>query len=221
MIPMNVITHARRWALATLAVALLSGCAGKIRSPEALRSRYADALRRDDPEAAYALLAPEVRETTPYEEFRERWKAQATERAQILESMDGAGKREQTAVHGGETVHEGDAILRWVKVDGGYQIVDGLPGMPNMSTPAASIRSLVAAIRASDVSVLTLLLGEDLTTIVHNEWKRRADTLEALVRKPGAIEYTPDMRRALLRYEPGRALTLEQSEYGWKIISIQ
>ncbi len=213
---------APRWALTGLALALVVSCArGKIRSPEALRARYADALRKDDPDAAYALLAPEVRETTSIDEFRERWAAQATEREQTLAAIEALEDSDRAAIRGGQTVHEDDQVIRWVDVDGQYQIVEGLPGTPNMSTPAATIRSLIAAIRSADTGVLTVLLGEDLTALVHKEWKRRADTIEALVRKPGAIEYTPDMRRALLRYEPGRALTLEQSAQGWKIISIQ
>ncbi len=215
-------TSAPRWALLGLALVLVGGCArSKIRSPEALRARYAEALRKDDPDAAYALLAPELRETTSIDEFRERWAAQAAERKATLAAIESLEANKRAAIRGGQTVHADDQVLRWVNVDGTYQIVEGLPGTPNMSTPAATIRSLIAAIRSADTGVLTVLLGEDLTSLVHKEWKRRADTIEALVRKPGAIEYTPDMRRALLRYEPGRALTLEQSAQGWKIISIQ
>ena len=92
---------------------------------------------------------------------------------------------------------------------------------PKPPTFRATIRALIAAIRGSDTSSLSALIGEDLAGQIREEWKRRADTLETLIATPGAIEYTPDMRRALLRYEPGRAVTLEQSPTGWKIISLK
>jgi hypothetical protein len=201
--------------------ASLLGCARakKIRSPEDLRDRYADALERDDPDAAYELLTRELQAQTTRDEFRARWRGHAAEHKKIATEI-----RSQDApapVYAARTIHEHDVILRWVKIDGAYQIVDGLPGVANISTPAAAIRSLIAAIRASDTQALAALIGDDLAEEIRDAWRRRAETLEDLVAQPGAIEFTPNMRRALLRYEPGRALTLEQSPGGWKIISLE
>ena len=56
---------------------------------------------------------------------------------------------------------------------------------------------------------------------LRDDWSRRADLLEQLLTQPGAIEYTTGMQRAILRYEPGHALTLEQTPQGWRILSLQ
>lgn len=211
-------------ALAFLALALLATPAcktgGGARSPEALRDAYAKALARDDPEAAYALLSPELRATTSKEAFVLRWKSQAEERSAAKAALDTLPKTLQAPQLAGETTHDG-AVLTWAMVSGRYQIVSGLPGLPDLSTPASAVRALIAAIRRADLGALSALLTDDLSVRVRDDWNRRADLLEQLLAQPGAIEFTPGMQRAILRYEPGHALTLEQTPQGWRILSLQ
>lgn len=193
---------------------------GGARSPEALRDAYARALARDDPEAAYALLSPEVRATTPKEAFVARWKAQAEERAAAKAALDTLPPGLSPALKAGETVH-GESVLRWVEVDGRYQIVEGLPGLPDLSTPAAAVRAFIAAVRSADLAALSALMTDDLSARFRDDWNRRADLLEQIIAQPGAIEYSKGMERAVLRYEPGHSLTLEQTPQGWRILSLQ
>ena len=52
---------ARALLTLTAVLALAPACRSTgARSPEALRDAYAQALRKDDPDAAYALLSPEL-----------------------------------------------------------------------------------------------------------------------------------------------------------------
>jgi hypothetical protein len=193
---------------------------GGARSPEALRDAYARALANDDPAAAYALLAPELRAATSKQAFVARWKSQAAERAAARAAVDTLPAGLKTPVLGGETVHD-QAVLTWARVGGAYQIVGGLPGLPDLSTPASAVRALIGALRRADLSALSALLTDDLSSRLQDDWHRRADLLEQLLAQPGAIEFTPGMQRAILRYEPGRALTLEQTPQGWRILSLQ
>ncbi|HEY8380318.1 MAG TPA: hypothetical protein VIK91_27720, partial [Nannocystis sp.] len=205
-----------------LAVLALVACrsAGGARSPEALRDAYARALAADDPAAAYALLAPELQAATPREEFEARWKAQAAERSAARAALETLPPALKAPIRGGETVHDG-AILRWAEVGGTYQILTGLPGLPDLATPAGAIRAFIAAVRRADLAALSALLTDDLSARLRDDWNRRADLLEQLLQQPGAIEYTPGMERAILRYEPGHALTLEQTPQGWRIVALQ
>lgn len=210
-----------RSAILLAAVAALAcRASGGPSSPEGLRDAYARALARDDAAAAYALLSPELRAATTKEAFVARWKAQAEERAAAKAALETLPKPLQSPQLAGETVHDG-AVLRWAVVNGRYQIVSGLPGLPDLSTPASAVRALIAAIRRADLSALSALLTDDLSVRLRDDWNRRADLLEQLLAQPGAIEYSPGMQRAILRYEPGHALTLEQTPQGWRILSIQ
>ena len=212
----------RPLTVALLALLAVSACRGSrgARSPEALRDAYAQALKRDDPDAAYALLSPELQARTPRAEFRTRWKAQAGERAAAQTALTNLPKAQHAAISGGQTVHA-DRILTWAEVAGGYQIVAGLPGLPDSSTPAQTIRALVAAIRGADLRNLEALVSDELAARLRDDWGRRTALIEALLEQPGAIEYSSDMQRAVLRYESGRALTLEQSPAGWRLTALQ
>lgn len=190
------------------------------RSPEALRDAYAQALRRDDPAAAYALLSPQLQAATTRAAFAARWKAQTREREAALAAIKGLPPTHRAAILGGQTVH-GDRVLAWVQVAGHYQIVHGLPGVPDISTPAQAIRAFLAAVRSADLHTLEVLISDDLAARLRDDWNRRATIIEALLEQPGSIEYSSDMLRAVLRYEPGRALTLEQSPAGWRLTALQ
>jgi len=190
------------------------------RSPEALRDAYAQALRRDDADAAYALLSPELQAATPRAAFRARWQAQAVERAEAQTAIADLPPALRAPVAGGQTTH-GAHVLTWAEVAGHYQIVAGLPGLPDSSTPAQAIRSFLAAVRSADLRHLEALVSDELAARLRDDWGRRAALIEALLDQPGAIEYSSDMQRAVLRYEPGRALTLEQSPAGWRLTALQ
>ena len=190
------------------------------RSPEALRDAYAQALRRDDPAAAYALLSPQIQAATTRAAFATRWKAQTRERQVALAAIKSLPPTHRAAILGGHTIH-GDRVLAWVRVAGHYQIVHGLPGLPDSSTPAQAIRAFLAAVRSADLHTLEALVSDDLAARLRDDWNRRATVIEALLEQPGAIEYSSDMLRAVLRYEPGRALTLEQSPAGWRLTALQ
>lgn len=206
--------------VAALVLGLTACRSSGARSPEALRDAYAQALRRDDPDAAYALLAPELQAKTSKAAFRARWRAQAAERAAARAAIGDLPATHRAAIPGGQTVH-GDRVLTWAQVAGRWQIVDGLPGLPDSSTPSQAIRAFLAAVRSADLHTLEALVSDELAARLRDDWNRRASVIEALLEQPGAIEYSSDMQRAVLRYEPGRALTLEQSEAGWRLTALQ
>lgn len=206
--------------LLLLALVLAACRSSGARSPELLRDAYAQALRKDDPDAAYALLSPQVQATTTPEAFRARWQAQSAERSEATAALEALPKTHQRPIPGGQTVH-GDRVLRWAEVGGKYQIVDGLPGLPDTSTPAQAIRAFLAALRAADLHTLESLVDDDLATRLADDWNRRATAIETLLAQPGALEFSNDMQRAVLRYEPGRALTLEQTPVGWRLTALQ
>src|SRR5262245_28653576 len=86
-------------ARALIFAALLAGCARTPR-PEAstVLTRYLAAESRDDPHAAYGLLADSVRKQVPEREFVARWRAAASERqAQAAAMRERSDKLDERA----------------------------------------------------------------------------------------------------------------------------
>ena len=207
--------------VAALALAALACVPRSARSPQKLRDAHVAALKADDPAAAYALLSPELRAATPKAEFEARWKADAAEREAAVKAAESLDPALATPLHGGTTTHAGGRVLRWTQVDDELQVVDGLPGRPDTSTPAQAVRAFVAAVRRAELAEVKGLLGEGLLEAVDEDWSERVDAIERALDEPGALDLSADLRRAELRYEAGRALTLEQTPQGWRITGLR
>ncbi len=204
----------------SLALPFAAGCKpNPRRGPEQLREAYLDALEANDPDAAYELLAPDVQARVSREEFRARWESQADERAKLIEQ----GRSVETdPIMSGTTAHPGGRVVRWVEVDGQFVIASGLPGIPDVSTPDATVRALIAALRARDEHALVGLVEEELLAETREELEIRLEAMEDALTSPGAFDYTPDMMRAVLRYARGRSIVLERGEDDlWKIVAIE
>ncbi len=191
------------------------------RSPEQLRDAHVAALEANNPAAAYALLSPEVRAATPFEEFKARWDADAAEHAAAIEAAKTLPPPLRAPIHGGTTVHDNGIVLRWTQVGDRLMVSEGLPGRPDTSTPAQAIRAFILAVRRADLSGIRAVLGEPLIEAIEEDWNARVDAIEEALEEPGALDLSPDLRRAELRYEAGRVLTLEQTAQGWRITSLR
>jgi hypothetical protein len=214
-------TSTRTITMLTLAL-LGSACAvGAKRSPEGLRDAYAAALRADDPDAAYDLLAPDVQARTDITEFRARWAKNASQHETALKAIDKLDADRRTAVLTGTTTHEGGVVIHWTRTSQGFLVVDGLPGVPDTSTPAATARALIAALRGISSAQLERVLATDMLEHIGEDWNARADAIEAALEEPGSLSYSADNSRAVLRYGGGRAITFEQTTGGWRVIELR
>lgn len=200
----------------------LSACAaGAKRSPEGLRDAYANALRADDPDAAYALLAPEAQARTSIEDFRARWAKNSDRHEPALTAIRELDDDRQAAVLTGTTTHAGGVVLRWTHTSAGFLVVDGLPGVPDTSTPAATARALIAALRSISSTQLERILAEDMLERLGEDWNARAFAIEAALEDPASLSYSPDNSRAVLRYAGGRTITFEQTSLGWRVAELR
>lgn len=214
---------AKHLSIVTLALVLTStACAaGAKRSPEGLRDAYAAALRSDDPDAAYALLAPEVQARTDIEEFRKRWKQSESQHEAALKALDELDEDRQAPVMTGTTTHPGGVVIHWTHTNQGFLVVDGLPGIPDTSTPAATARALVAVLRGISSAQLERVLATEMLEQLGEDWSARADAIEAALEEPGSLSYSADNSRAVLRYGGGRAITFEQTTGGWRVSELR
>lgn len=213
----------RGWILVlALALPSVAGCAPRgSRSPEAARDAYLDALRKDDPEAAYALLAPDVRARVDYASFLARWKADGAERKATLDAAKAIDRGRVVAGHTATTVHEDGVVLQWAELDDRWFVTGGLPPASRASTPAEAIRSFLGALGVGPLGNAQAFLSAELADALREDWAARTEAIEAALARPGAIELSEDLLRAQLRYEPQRVIVLEQTPRGWAITSIE
>lgn len=205
-----------------LCAALAPGCAaGAKRSPEGLRDAYAASLRSNDADAAYALLAPDVQARTDIEAFRARWEQNESQHKTQLEAISSIDDDRKTPVLTGTTTHAGGAVLHWTFTSLGFLVVDGLPGIPDTSTPAATARALISVLRGVSDIQLERVLATEMVERLGDDWTARAEAIEAALEEPGAISYSADNSRAVLRYASGRAITFEQTSQGWRVAELR
>jgi hypothetical protein len=191
------------------------------RSPQALRQAHVDALAKNDPKAAYELLAPEVKATVDYPTFLARWKADQKERAATVAAAKKLPAALKDPVKGGTSVHDGGVVIGWTEIDGRWLAVSGLPGDRVAATPSEAIRGFITASRTADLAGIERYLAPDLAESIRRDFAARVESIEAALAKPGAIELSDDLRRAQLRYEPSRVITLEQTPQGWRITALE
>jgi len=175
------------------------------------------ALERNDPKAAYALLDPEVQARTSTQEFTHRWTTHATERSHLVVRMQASAPRNVRAtLESTSATHDG-RVLRWLEHGGHHYIVSGLPLLPNTSTPAQTVGALATALRRLDWNAIRALVTPELAARLESDMDARARAVAAALAQPGAFELSGDLRRAVLRYAPGRAIILEQKADGWRV----
>lgn len=214
-------TGCLRLAVGLLLVAGLGCSHGQSRSPARLRDAHVEALAANDAAAAYALLAPQVQARVSFEEFEARWKADAAEHRQTVTAARSLPAELQAPLHGGTTLHGGGRALHWTQVDDELQVTAGLPGRPDTSTPAQTVRAFIGAVRRAELGEVRSLLGESLLAALEEDWSTRVDAIERALEEPGALDLSADLQRAELRYEGNRVLTLEQTRQGWRITGLR
>jgi hypothetical protein len=213
-----------RSAVVLLAVLLTASSAcqrRQTRGPEGVRDAWVAALASGDAKAAYALLAPSVRARVKFDDFAARWKQDAKQRARMVAQAKALPDDLELVARNASSVHDGGLVLRWTRVGDEWLVVDGLPGARAASTPAAAIRGFIAAMSGAQLQRAQRYLADELVDALHDDWSARVEAIESALARPGSIELSEDLSHAQLRYEPQRAITLEQTARGWRITALE
>ncbi len=211
----------KRLVVLTLPLALFGCKRPEHRSPEQLREAYVETLPSNDAAGAYAMLSPEAQAEVPFDEFEGRWATDAAQRKERAGAASAMSEEDGVGLRGGTTAHDGGRVLTWSELDGHYYVTSGLPGTPQTTTPAQTVRALIAAVRKSEFGGVRSLLGDSLAEALAEDWQSRVDAIEEALDRPGSIELSADLRQAELRYDTGKALTLEQTPSGWRITALE
>ncbi len=178
-------------------------------------ARWRQAIAKNDPHAAYALLSSALRARTSEADFTLQWKAaQADLSAQ------------QEALHGPLTVRRAEGDLSdgraWplVRDPDRWRIASTRPLEPGGDTPEDALRRLVAAVEARDFDAVVALLAEPLRTTLEQALADRLARLKAAIRR-GAFDATGASSSAgsaaRIRYDPRYHLDLVEENGRWRV----
>ncbi|TPV94673.1 MAG: nuclear transport factor 2 family protein [Myxococcales bacterium FL481] len=190
-------------------------------TPDALREAYAQAIRDDDPDAAFELLSHEAQQRVGREAFRANWRAHRAELEATAREIDQLDAATAEPVWYGTTSHPSGRVVRWESIDGHYRAVDGLPERADLSSPQRAISELVAALRRSGSTPLAAIATEELNARIDRRWLDTADAIERALADPRALEVADDGTHAVLTYGAGRYLVLQQIDGQWRVDELE
>lgn len=207
------------------AVALLAACGprgagkGSVASPAPELRAWIDAVKRDDPKAAWGLLAASRQKQTSYADFERRWKESKVERERQAAALE-SGLRDEPSLGERATVQlVGDKKATLLHESGEWHMEQPLMGSARASSPQEALRLFAAAVEARSFDGALRLLTStrrdglvELLTLFETGVKTHAG---------GEIEITGD--RAILKWNDGKKrwkITLRQENGEWRIDDI-
>lgn len=144
-------------AVTALCSLALAACASG--TPQDVVAEYGKAVQASNPKAAYALLAPELREETPYPEFLEQWR----ERRQALVGAAPGFQdaRDTPAYVTAELDYNDYDKLQMTLGPDGWRISGGVLALYEQDSPRAAVVSFVRALEARDHERLMQFIPSD------------------------------------------------------------
>ncbi len=209
--------HPFRPAVLAALLSAAAACARRPATPAALLEAFDAAVDAGDAEAAWRLLAPEVRDRTDRAAFERRFADLAPTLRKARLGLAGARAADRIALVEVTTEHPDGRLLDWVTTRGATYLVAGLPAIPRTDTPAAAVRGFVAALRAGVSPRLGAVATPELVGRLERDWEARAARIEAALADPSNLTLSADGRRAILRYGDDGAIRLVRTPAGWRV----
>ncbi len=193
-----------------VAVGLL-GCAStapaRVPDPALSARRFAAALREDKPDAAYALLDPELRATLDRARFGRLWRENRAELVELGTQLERAGTT--TPARAELELEDGERVVLLLE-QGHWHVAGGVLDAQALDTPLDAVAELRRALlRQSMPSLLRVLARERRAAWVaafEKTVQQSADPLDLRVEVHGndAVVHLSGGGQVLLRKEAGR-----------------
>lgn len=197
-----------------LLASVVGACVRPVPTPYQTLQRYAQALDRDDPRAAYDLLDSPTRNRMTYAAFAVEWKRSALERGQQRQALAGALKdppRQQAAVVLGD-----GARIGLMEEASGFRLVDTELRAVRARTPQEALHLLLAAAERRDYPAVLRLLTETQREQLEAELRERIAGLRGALKKNAPVEISGD--RARYQYDPRFFVELQRDPHGWRVL---
>jgi len=188
----------------------------KTGAADTLRS-YREAVLKDRPKSAYALLDEETQKKIPYTWFLAQWKKNRREMMYQVRTM--SVQAPKVTVH--FTSKTGTQIT--LVTEKGHWKVDEAPGlMPSPETPQQLMALMIKAIDTLDLPLyLSLLSSPYRDAVVNTLRKKMADLQRASSKLPKNKSDVVDQVTVPLDAQGNIQLILKRTSNGWRVDSWQ
>jgi hypothetical protein len=146
------------WLLWAICVGCAAAPAARVPDPALTTQRFAAALREDKPDAAYALLDPELRSAIARERFMRLWRENRSELAAIGEQM--ARTPGPPAAHAHLALDDGERVAL-VLEDGRWRLAGGVLDAQALDTPIDAVLELRRALQRQSLPGLLRVLARE------------------------------------------------------------
>jgi hypothetical protein len=200
-----------------LVLALAAGCARPVPEPQSVLGSYVAALERDDPCAAWTLLARPVRIRISEAEFTRRWRESPDERraqaARLRARLAAAGPDPRAAL----TFPDGSQVAL-VREERQWRMVSATLGDLHAATPEEALRHFVTAVESRRYDLLLGILADPLRGEVERQVRERLERLRAALDRPHDLEVNGD--RARFQYDPRFRIDLQRQNGEWRVYDL-
>ncbi|MEL6177354.1 MAG: hypothetical protein AAFS10_00305 [Myxococcota bacterium] len=191
-------------------------------TPQDTLSLYATAIDRDQPELAWSLLSPEVREQTDYDTFVLNWERYKKQMAPIINSMRSSA-RSPARVRAKVEYSDYDTLQLRLTKDG-WKITDGLFRFYAQDTPRQTVISFVRAMEGRRFDIVMRFIPSEYAQHMtpddlKADFERRPDEINEMIDALKANMYNPIQTRkdhAYMQYGE-REITLVLEGDVWKV----
>ena len=188
--------------IVVVAAVALCACQAVPANPHSTVLAYAEALRKNQPQAAYLLLSKAERRLVSADEFSRRWRDAAKEHPLLVQALETASPaREQAVVessHSTSTLEREGSVWRLVDADANPKA--------GAHSVAEAVLGLASALEHRRLEEVFRLLSPPLQQAIERELDERVKALRALATKP----VTGDATQLRLRYGPHYILQLRK-----------
>ncbi len=198
----------------------LAACSAS--TPQEAVANYGDAVASDDAEAAYALLAPELRERMDFQAFEAAWKDRRQGLLPLAEDLKNAPQR-KARVSANLPYNDYDT-LKLRLGDEGWRITGGVLDVYSQDSPQKALITFVRAVERQRFDILLRLAPSQYARhmtpeSLREDFEARKEEIGALVAElkvnlNNPIELRDD--RAFLNYGR-RQVTFVLEGNAWKI----
>ncbi len=202
------------WALTLVGLLALLGATGcKSRPPECPRQtlqRYLEAVRQNNPKAAYELLGKETRERVTLEEFQRRWGSAGGELKEQANNIERSLKK-SAKITARFSSAKGKTRLAYDSA--GWRITGGIELGGGGATPRETVLALVKAAERRDYLAIKRLVSKAVAHAFEQEIEKRIDKIKKALKKTRIKIFD---KRASLRYR-GYKLEIVKEDGQWRV----
>jgi hypothetical protein len=176
---------------------------------------YVAALRADNADSAYSLLAEDVRKTMTRAEFKARWATLAAERNAQANELDGRLARGNVPEYA-KVIFRSGAAAELSFVDDQWQLEGDVTVVVRSRTPSEALDAFVRAIEARNYRSVMQLLAKSVQQTIERDVERRLAQLKTSLKNKQSIAVRG--ARATLQYSPEYKVELINENGNWRVL---